>query len=201
MSKSVKSKKSAVLKVDPYLEGLMSKLMDRLGSLERKMDSVLSRVSGGGAPVAQRPQGGSPQPPQTSYSNPHPMVEPKNLPRHERRPMFEAVCADCKETCEVPFRPSEGRAIYCKPCFAKRRSEGRAHSAPGSNPSSQVSNPFVNTSASNASASSQLLNSQSKSQAQSTPDAGKAKSAKASKPSKPVKSAKSAKSVKKSKKK
>lgn len=38
--------------------------------------------------------------------------------------MYEAVCADCKDHCEVPFRPSPDRAIYCKPCFAKRKASG-----------------------------------------------------------------------------
>lgn len=41
------------------------------------------------------------------------------------REMHKAVCADCKKECEVPFKPREDRPIYCKDCFAKRKSSGR----------------------------------------------------------------------------
>jgi len=34
--------------------------------------------------------------------------------------MFEAVCADCGETCQVPFMPTSGKPVYCSNCFEKR---------------------------------------------------------------------------------
>jgi len=37
------------------------------------------------------------------------------------REMHKAVCAECKQECEVPFKPSQDRPVYCKDCFAKRR--------------------------------------------------------------------------------
>jgi CxxC-x17-CxxC domain-containing protein len=37
------------------------------------------------------------------------------------REMHKAVCADCGKECEVPFKPTEGRPVYCKECFSKRR--------------------------------------------------------------------------------
>ncbi len=36
------------------------------------------------------------------------------------RPMFQAVCADCGATTEVPFEPRQGRPVYCRDCFEKR---------------------------------------------------------------------------------
>ena len=36
----------------------------------------------------------------------------------ERREMFKATCAECGKPCEVPFRPSGDRPVYCKDCFA-----------------------------------------------------------------------------------
>jgi CxxC-x17-CxxC domain-containing protein len=33
--------------------------------------------------------------------------------------MFSATCANCGKACEVPFRPSGDRPIYCKDCFQK----------------------------------------------------------------------------------
>lgn len=35
--------------------------------------------------------------------------------------MFQATCADCHKPCEVPFRPSGDKPVYCKECFMKRR--------------------------------------------------------------------------------
>jgi CxxC-x17-CxxC domain-containing protein len=37
------------------------------------------------------------------------------------REMHKATCAECGGECEVPFKPTEGRPVYCKDCFAKRR--------------------------------------------------------------------------------
>ena len=33
------------------------------------------------------------------------------------REMFKATCAECGKPCEVPFRPSGDRPVYCKDCF------------------------------------------------------------------------------------
>lgn len=42
------------------------------------------------------------------------------------REMHKAVCSDCGQECEVPFKPSndaEGnpRPVYCKECYRKRK--------------------------------------------------------------------------------
>ena len=31
--------------------------------------------------------------------------------------MYEAVCDKCGENCEVPFKPTSGKPIYCRQCF------------------------------------------------------------------------------------
>lgn len=41
------------------------------------------------------------------------------------REMHKAVCADCQKECEVPFKPSGDRPVYCKDCFSKRKGGGR----------------------------------------------------------------------------
>ncbi|MDO8626413.1 MAG: hypothetical protein Q7K39_03070 [Candidatus Magasanikbacteria bacterium] len=33
------------------------------------------------------------------------------------RPMFQAVCSQCGNDCEVPFKPTGERPIYCSNCF------------------------------------------------------------------------------------
>ena len=35
--------------------------------------------------------------------------------------MHKSVCADCGKECEVPFRPTGDRPVYCQECFVKRR--------------------------------------------------------------------------------
>ncbi len=42
--------------------------------------------------------------------------------RRERtnREMHAAVCAQCGAETQVPFRPTEGRPVYCSDCFARR---------------------------------------------------------------------------------
>ena len=94
----MKKKSKNVPKVDPYIDGLMAKLLERLVSLERKMDSVVSHVSG----TIQVPQ-----------------AQPQPVRRD--RIMYEAICADCSKVCEVPFKPTEERAVYCKSCWAVRK--------------------------------------------------------------------------------
>ena len=41
------------------------------------------------------------------------------------REMHKATCAECKKECEVPFKPSGDRPVYCKDCFSKRKDSGR----------------------------------------------------------------------------
>ncbi|MBW6440812.1 hypothetical protein K0B03_02140 [Patescibacteria group bacterium] len=38
--------------------------------------------------------------------------------------MHQAVCDQCGKSCEVPFRPSEGKPIYCNLCFGGKKNEG-----------------------------------------------------------------------------
>lgn len=108
MKKSSKSKNSSTApRIDPYLEGFMNKLLERFVALEKKMDAVLAqtavKVTGSGEVKAHQRQ---------------------------ERTLYEAVCADCHKICEVPFRPSEVRPVYCKECFAKRKSGSLRHGMP-----------------------------------------------------------------------
>ena len=36
------------------------------------------------------------------------------------RQLFKATCSECGKECEVPFRPTGERPVYCRDCFAKR---------------------------------------------------------------------------------
>lgn len=37
--------------------------------------------------------------------------------------MYKAVCADCGNECEVPFKPDGKTPAYCRECYLKRKSE------------------------------------------------------------------------------
>ena len=41
--------------------------------------------------------------------------------RGRGRVEVEAVCASCGRGTTVPFRPTHGRPVYCRDCFAKNR--------------------------------------------------------------------------------
>ena len=43
--------------------------------------------------------------------------------RFDRKPreMHKAICAECKQECEVPFKPSGDKPVYCKECFMKKK--------------------------------------------------------------------------------
>lgn len=35
------------------------------------------------------------------------------------RTMFKTVCSNCGKDCEVPFKPTTGKPVYCSDCFEK----------------------------------------------------------------------------------
>ena len=35
----------------------------------------------------------------------------------QKRQMHPAVCSNCGKETEVPFKPTEGRPVYCRDCF------------------------------------------------------------------------------------
>ncbi|UCE57303.1 MAG: hypothetical protein JSW19_02760 [Candidatus Bathyarchaeota archaeon] len=39
----------------------------------------------------------------------------------EPREMHDAVCAECGQKCQVPFKPDPSRPVYCRECYGKRR--------------------------------------------------------------------------------
>ncbi len=38
--------------------------------------------------------------------------------------MFKTVCDECGKSCEVPFRPSGDKPVYCSDCFNERNERG-----------------------------------------------------------------------------
>lgn len=38
--------------------------------------------------------------------------------------MHKAVCASCGKTCDIPFKPTGDKPVYCRDCFAGRMAMG-----------------------------------------------------------------------------
>lgn len=50
----------------------------------------------------------------------------------DRPDMHKATCSACNKSCEVPFRPSGDKPVYCSDCFGKQG--GGANRTPGGAP-------------------------------------------------------------------
>lgn len=45
---------------------------------------------------------------------------------YDRKEMFRAVCSDCGDNCEVPFKPTGSKPVLCSSCFGKQGGGGRS---------------------------------------------------------------------------
>jgi CxxC-x17-CxxC domain-containing protein len=97
---------------------LIDKMQEQIAIIDRKIDTLISKSSV--RPVETRP------------------VEVRPAPKQENgfreRVLHKAVCADCKKSCEVPFKPSGERPVYCKDCFSKRKARGPFGARPDNRP-------------------------------------------------------------------
>lgn len=41
------------------------------------------------------------------------------------REMHNATCSACGAETQVPFKPIEGRPVYCRDCYNKRKDSGQ----------------------------------------------------------------------------
>lgn len=112
----VKSGRSVVgPNLEPDTAGLMNKMMQQLILLDRKMDALISRSSERPADPRRFSM------PSQRFDQPQRQAEPRQDNNYRERAMHKAICADCNKECEVPFKPSGDRPVYCKECFAKRK--------------------------------------------------------------------------------
>ena len=62
----------------------------------------------------------------------------ENSRGRRERILHKTVCADCQKDCEVPFKPTGERPVYCKECFSNRKSN-RQNKAPSDKSPEMVS--------------------------------------------------------------
>ena len=113
-----KTAKKKIVEKKYEAEDLLVELQARFDAMEEKLDTLLSRtamlsrmVSAERDPDFKTRATVTKKPPIPQDSNPR-----------ERR-MHKAVCAQCKQNCEVPFVPRSNRPVYCKTCFSSRRKD------------------------------------------------------------------------------
>ena len=100
----------------PDIIGLITKMQEQLTALDKKVELLINRSP-------QQPVGPAPSPKTPFYLPVSARHQGNEKPRdhHKERPMFRAVCADCKKECELPFKPSGDRPVFCKECFSRRK--------------------------------------------------------------------------------
>lgn len=61
------------------------------------------------------------------------------------REMFKTVCSSCAKECEVPFKPTNGKPVYCSECFDRisPRTNDERPQRPERNRPNFDSKPFV----------------------------------------------------------
>lgn len=132
MKKHSKSKNPSSNISKPDIVSFMAKIQEQLLALERKMDSWMGQLAARSFPVEGRVQSVS-SPFATSQQKkeaaPIQMPTQSHSSGRRERILHKAICADCKKDCEVPFKPTGERPVYCKPCFSKRKNKGPIHSS------------------------------------------------------------------------
>ena len=141
MKKRIKSKSHSVTPQDDTdVAGLLLKIQQQISYLDKKVDTLIAQGMGRSSVQARVDE---PRPPQRFEQAPR-RDDARGAGNFMDRVMHKTICAECRKECEVPFRPSGGRPVYCKECFSKRKAsepgasggEGRpfrpnAHERPG----------------------------------------------------------------------
>jgi CxxC-x17-CxxC domain-containing protein len=118
---------------------LIAKIQEQLTLLDKKVDTLISRSLPPSPPEVKLP----PKPLQQSVAaNIQPKVRQENHFRN--RVMHKAVCADCKKECEVPFKPSGDRPVYCKECYSRRKNGNSFKANIEDKPKEEAPAPVIN---------------------------------------------------------
>lgn len=106
-------KKSA--QVGPDIAELVIKMQEQLSSLEKKIDTLMSQ------PPVRSFEPRQHSKPFQRFDQSHRHGDDRQPGNFRDRVLHKATCAECNTTCEVPFRPTGDRPVYCKECFSKRK--------------------------------------------------------------------------------
>jgi CxxC-x17-CxxC domain-containing protein len=106
------------LQNEPEVVGLITKVLEQLAALDKKVDSLIDQSLPQAKPAHQPPAQASGRP----------------SDHRQGRLMYQATCADCKKACEIPFKPRGDRPVYCQECFRRRKATNTLKVIPDSKP-------------------------------------------------------------------
>ena len=106
--------------VETDLAGLVIKMYEQLVALEKKVDTLISRSSARAQDGDRFQKSG----PRFRHSEHFDRRDARNDDRSREKNFTKAVCTKCGKECEIPFRPTGDRPVYCRDCFAARKDSG-----------------------------------------------------------------------------
>ncbi len=110
--KKLFKRKSAVVEpvIQPDLSAAIGRIQQQLTFLEKKLDTLIA-------------QSAAPRPAQR-FDNSFRRNRGGRENNFREKSFTKAICAECHTECELPFKPTGDRPVYCKECFARRRDGG-----------------------------------------------------------------------------
>ena len=116
MKKPFKRKSVLVTpKDEPGVADSINKMQQQLSAMEKKLDILISQPS-------KRPfEKSYSQKPSRHFSQSHRQDRGRQGRGPREKAYTRAICADCNKECEIPFKPTGDRPIYCKECLPKHK--------------------------------------------------------------------------------
>lgn len=99
------------------IASLMVQIQEQLAVLDRKLDAFMTKSL---SELAQALAASKPA--QVVHVSTPSGAIPRSNDHRPARQMYAVVCFECGKDTEIPFKPSGDRPVYCKECFAKRKS-------------------------------------------------------------------------------
>jgi len=110
-----KHRKRKSLSLSPKNEsgiaGPIHRMQQQLNAMEKKLDILIGQSSA--------------RPNEKNYTqaNSYHRDRERHDSYHEDKTFTRVTCSDCSKECEVPFKPSGDRPIYCRECFSKHKKD------------------------------------------------------------------------------
>jgi CxxC-x17-CxxC domain-containing protein len=104
--------------VEPEVIALIKRMQQQLVFLEKKIDTLIGRSAE--RPFERKHFSKSSRP----FARPHRYGKGKQGNSFRERNFTKVLCTTCKKECEVPFKPSATRPVYCRECLSKRQDGG-----------------------------------------------------------------------------
>ena len=116
------------------VEGLIVQVQQQLTYLDKKIDALIAQLSTGASEPHQHTKPAAQPQPLQRFSQPGSHGDSRQSNDFKDRVLHKTICAECQKECEVPFRPSGDRPVYCKACFAGHKPAGSFRQDTGGRP-------------------------------------------------------------------